>query len=234
MNEATQNKILEIVRHNYNNIAVDFNTTRKKQIWPILAELASAVRPRSRVLDVGCGNGRLLEVFSDKSIHYLGTDNSAELIESAQKNYPNYNFLVEDVLTLNRIKENNFDYIFSVAVLHHLPGKKLQVEALRQMAQKLASGGEIIISVWNLWSQAKYLKLIFGSYFKYLLTKNKLDWGDVLFFWKNTEGIKTSLRYYHAFSLSELKKISHQANLKIVKVMRDKFNYYIALKTLKL
>jgi len=229
MNKSTRDKILHIVKTNYSDIAGEFNATRQKYIWPGLNEFTSDLKTGSRVLDVGCGQGRLLEILADKKINYLGVDSSRELIELAQKNYSNYKFLVSDVLSLDRMAESDFDYVFSVAVLHHLPGKKLPIEALRQMAAKLAVDGRMIISVWNLWSQTKYLKLIILSYFKYLFSENKLDWGDILFFWKNSQGTQVSLRYYHAFSVWELKKISRRANLKIIKIVKDKFNYYLVL-----
>lgn len=229
MNQKTRDKILNIVKVNYADIASEFNTTRKKYIWPSLNDCSRDLRPGSRVLDVGCGNGRLIEVLEGKQVDYLGVDSSRGLIKLAQSNYPGYKFLVGDILHLDQIADNNFAYIFSIAVLHHLPGRKLQAEALKQMADKLAPGGQMIVSVWNLWSQSKYLKMIFSSYFKYLFSQNKLDFGDILFYWKNSKGTKLSLRYYHAFSLWGLKKISRQANLKIVKVVKDKFNFYLFL-----
>ncbi len=230
MNKKTQDRILNIVKVNYSDIAVEFNASRKKYIWPSLNDFSRRVKVGSRVLDVGCGNGRLIEVLEDKKVDYLGVDSSRSLVKLAQANYPDYRFLVEDVLTLDRLPENGFDYVFSVAVLHHLPGKKLQVEALSQMANKLSPEGELIVSVWNLWSQAKYLKLIFSSYFKHLFSKDRLNFGDILFFWKNSSGTKVSLRYYHAFTIPELKKISRKADLKIEKIVKDKFNYYLFLK----
>ncbi|MEI7620555.1 MAG: class I SAM-dependent methyltransferase [Candidatus Falkowbacteria bacterium] len=229
MNKKTQDKILNIVKVNYSDIATEFNTTRKKFIWSSLNDFSREIKPGSRVLDVGCGNGRLIEVLEDKQINYLGVDNSRGLIKLAGENYPNYKFLVSDILSLNQFADKNFDYIFSIAVLHHLPGQKLQIEGLKQMADKLAPRGRIIISVWSLWFQPKYLKLIISSYFKHLFSNNKLDFGDILFFWKNSKGTKVSLRYYHAFTVCELKKISRKANLKIVKIIKDKFNYYLVL-----
>jgi len=230
MKQKTRDKILNIVKLNYADIANEFNTTRKKYIWPSLNDFARMVRPDARVLDVGCGNGRLMEVLEDKKVDYLGVDSSRGLIKLAQSNYPQQQFLVGDILQLDQIEAKNFDYVFSIAVLHHLPGRKLQTEALKQMADKLTPQGEMIISVWNLWSQGKYLKLIFVTYLKYLFSKSRLDFGDILFFWKNSHGTKLSLRYYHAFSLRELKKISRRANLKIVKTVKDKFNYYLVLR----
>lgn len=229
MNQKTQAKILNIVKVNYADIAVEFNTTRKKYIWPSLNDFSRAVKPGSRVLDVGCGNGRLIEVLDDKQVDYLGVDSSRDLIRLAQKNYPEHNFIVGDILHLDQIEASAFNYIFSIAVLHHLPGQNLQVQGLKQMADKLAPGGQMIVSVWNLWSQPKYLKLIFGSYLKYLFSKNKLDFGDILFFWKNSKGNKVSLRYYHAFSTRGLKKISRQADLKVIKIIKDKYNFYLFL-----
>jgi SAM-dependent methyltransferase len=229
MNQATQTKIQEIVKANYADIAGEFDVTRKKVVWPQLLDLVSDLPAGARVLDVGCGNGRFLEALNGKQIDYLGVDNSSQLIKLAQRNYPDRRFLDGDVLALDQLADSNFDYVFSIAVLHHLPGKKLQREALEQMAQKLAPTGRLVISVWNLWSQPKYRKLILASYFKYLFTSQRLDWGDILFFWKNSRGVKVSERYYHAFSPRQLKKISHEANLKIVQVIKDKFNYYLVL-----
>jgi len=230
MNQKTRDKILHIVQANYADIAAEFDATRKKIIWPGLNDFFRDLKPGSRVLDVGCGNGRLIEVLEDKQVDYLGVDNSRELIDLARKNYPDYKFLTGNILNLDRIPDSNFDYVFSIAVLHHLPGKKLQIEALKQMANKLTSDGRMIISVWNLWSRTKYLKLIIASYFKYLFSGQRLNWGDILFFWKNSKGAKVSLRYYHAFSVRELKKISRKANLKTMKIVSDKFNYYLVLR----
>ena len=160
MNKKMQNKLLNIVKKNYNEIASKFRQTRQKLIWPELTNLAQDIKDNDNILDAGCGNGRLLEIFKNKKINYLGVDSSKGLISEAQKNWPNYNFQVGDILELDKLKQTNFDYVFCVAVLHHLPGQDLQVEALRQIKNKIKPDGKIILTVWNLWSQKKYRKLI--------------------------------------------------------------------------
>ena len=160
MNKKMQNKLLNIVKKNYNEIASKFSQTRQKLIWPELTNLAQDIKDNDNILDAGCGNGRLLEIFKNKKINYLGVDSSKGLISEAQKNWPNYNFQVGDILELDKLKQTNFDYVFCVAVLHHLPGQDLQVEALRQIKNKIKPDGKIILTVWNLWSQKKYRKLI--------------------------------------------------------------------------
>jgi hypothetical protein len=57
--------------------------------------------------------------------------------------------------------------------------------------------------------------------------RNQMDFGDVLFDWKR--GGMTSKRYYHAFRRCELKKLVKKAGLKIEKIFRDRFNYYLVL-----
>jgi len=232
MDIETQKKLLELVKKNYEEIADKFNETRKKHLeplWSELVNLARQIKDDSKVLDVGCGNGRLLEAFKDKEVKYLGVDSSEKLIELARSRFPKFQFTVGDILELGKIPEINFNFVFCVAVLHHLPGTDLRVAALKQLKNKIISDGKIIITVWNLWSQIKFRKLIFKFLLLKLIKKNKMDLGDLLFDWKNSAGQAVSQRYYHAFTKRELKKISKQAGLKIERLYQDKYNYYAVL-----
>lgn len=230
MDKQTQQCLLDIVKRNYEEIAPDFDTTRKKFLWPELLELTKSVKDGNKILDVGCGNGRLIEAFKNKKINYLGVDNSKKLIEAAKNNFsPNYEFKEGDILELDKLPEKDFDYIFSIAVLHHLPDKDLRVQALSQMKNKLGENGKIILTVWNLWTQKKFRRLIFKFGLLKIIGKSKMDCGDVLFDWKNNKGEKISQRYYHAFTKRELKSLAVGAGLKIEKLYHDKFNYYLVL-----
>lgn len=243
MDKQTQENLLDIVKRNYEEIAPDFDITRKKYLWPELIKLAGMVKDGDRVLDVGCGNGRLLSAFADKKIEYVGVDNSEKLIEAARENLDsrlrgndknkagarNDKFLVADILELDKLSEKDFDYIFCIAVLHHLPGEDLRLKALEQMKNKIKPGGKIILTVWNLWSQKKFGWLIYKYVWLRLIGLNKMDCNDILFDWKNNQGEKISRRYYHAFTKNGLKKSADGAELKIEKLYKDRYNYYVIL-----
>ena len=244
MDKQTQKKLLELVRRNYEEIAADFDLTRKKYLWPELLKLTEQAKDGDRVLDVGCGNGRLVRAFGEKKISYWGVDSSEKLVEAARKNLDSrlpseilgtgrgndkeeYKFQVADILELDKLPEKDFNYVFCVAVLHHLPGDEPRIKALKQMKNKLADGGKIIITVWNLWSRLKFRKLILKYGLLKLIGKSKLDRGDILFDWKNNQGEPLSRRYYHAFSQAELGKTAEKAGLKLEKLYHDKYNYYL-------
>lgn len=230
MNKRTQKELLDIVQKNYERIASGFSETRQKRLWPELLGLFKKVKNEDSLLDVGCGNGRLLEAFLDKNIEYLGVDPSQELIAEAQKRHPDCKFVLGDILNLGKIKEHSFDYVASIAVLHHLPSKELRINALKQLRNKIKPEGEIILTVWNFWSQKKYRKLIFKFFLLKLLKKNKMDFGDILFDWKKDKDKFLSKRYYHAFTSGELRSIINKAGLYIKKLYKDKYNYYLVLK----
>lgn len=253
MNKQTQKELLDIVKKNYREIARHFSETREKHLWPALLELAKMVPNKSKILDVGCGNGRLVKAFADKEISYLGVDNSRDLIEQAKLKYvsekifsddkvklkiksSDIDFKIADILDLGSIGDLNFDFVFSIAVLQHIPGRNLQIQALRQMKNKIKKNGKIILSVWNMWSLEwevrgkSFRRQIFRFFLLRLIGKNKMDFGDVIFDWKNKEGEKVSRRYYHAFRKRELKKIIKKSGLHIEKIYKDKYNYYAILK----
>ena len=66
MKLASVQHLRQLVKDNYEAIAADFDVTRRKKIWPKLAELSELVEGKSRVLDLGCGNGRLFEELKNK------------------------------------------------------------------------------------------------------------------------------------------------------------------------
>ncbi len=230
MNKKTQKEILDIVKKNYSEIAEHYSETRKKWLWPELIDLTKDIFANARVLDVGCGSGKLLKVLQEKKIYYLGIDSCVELLKQAKEQFPDYKFSKGDILNLGAINELNFDYIFCIAVLQHIPGKDLQIKALKQLKNKLSKNGKIILSVWNLWNQKKYRKLIWKFQLLKLINKNKMDFGDILFDWKNPQGENISQRYYHAFCLFELKRIIKKSGLKIEKIYKDKYNIYAIIK----
>jgi len=229
MKTDEQNRLLKIVRDNYQEIAGQFNVTRKKHGWPELEELTKNIESGDNILDVGCGNGRLLDVLVGKKINYLGVDNSQKLIEIAKKNYPNFNFLVADILELTKVINKKFDYIILVAVFHHLPGQELRLKAFSQLKQLLSEDGQIIFSVWRLWNKLKYRKYLIKTVWQKIIGKSQLEVGDILFPWKNSRGEIVSERYYHAFTKRELKQLLNKAGFKNFKLYSDKYNYWVVI-----
>jgi tRNA (uracil-5-)-methyltransferase TRM9 len=228
MNKDTQKELLRIVRRNYEDEARTFDETREKPIWPPLLGMLKQVEPGARVLDVGCGNGRLLKILAEQNVKYIGVDQSESLINICQEKYPEYKFAVEDILNLGELSEYDFDYVFCIAVLHHLPGKDLRLQALRQLKNKIKSGGKIVLTVWNMWPQEKYRRMIYKFALLKLAGKNKMDWNDVLFDWRAPGGMM-SKRYYHVFYQRELVKLAKKSGLKVEKIVKDGFNYYLVL-----
>ncbi len=235
MKKETEKNLLKIVKENYEKIARQFSETRKKEIWPELKKLCKDIPENSAILDLGCGNGRLIEAF-EKKINYLGIDQSESLVNLAKERYPNHSFIVGDALNLNQInfKENysanKFDYIFSIAVLQHIPSEKRRIELAKSLKNFLQPQGKIIISVWNMWETKKFRKIIFKTFILKLLRKNELDFGDVIFDWKDSSGLGVSKRYYHAFTKRELKAIFSKSGYNIESIYKDKFNYYLICK----
>jgi len=236
MNRQTQKDLQNIVKKNYKEVAEHYSETRKKVLWPELAAIIAGIEPGKRIMDVGCGSAKILQGLIEKNIEYLGIDPSKELIEIAKKEWgenKKQRFMIGDILNLGKINEYEFDYVFCIAVLQHIPSEKLRVQALRQLRNKIKNDGKIILSNWNMWSEAfvkkGFRRLIFKFWLLKFIGKNKMDFGDILFDWKNPQGESVSKRYYHAFTLRELKKLAKKAGLNVDKVVIDTHNYYLIL-----
>jgi len=215
MEQLFAEKILANNKKIYNLLAEEFSATRN-QNWPEVNKLIKYVKKGDKILDLGCGNGRLYKILKNNGVEYTGIDISKKLIEIARKNYPKARFIVADALNLP-FKEKEFDLVFAIALLHHIPTENLQLRVLKNCFKILKKNGLIILTVWNLIQPRLLLKYKICPFSKdvYVPWKSKILQSP-----RGDGGAKTSKilkRYYHVFTKGELKQIVKKAGFKIIK-----------------
>jgi len=182
------------------------------------------IKDGDRVLDLGCGNGRLVDLLAVKKIKYIGVDNSRGLIKQAKEYHPKEKFKVKDALKLGY--KNEFDVIITSAVLNHMPDNESRRLFLKNVYQALKPGGYFMMSNWNMWNTERkkniqnFLiekdKLSDNAFYqKYKIKKTELQPGDVM-----TEWGQGDVLYYYAFIPLELKDLLQKSKFKVLK------NYY--------
>jgi len=199
--------LLKKTKDDYNLIADDFSRTRSFA-WEELRPLAQHTIPGEKILDLGCGNGRLLQIFKGMNIEYFGVDSSEKLIKIAKEKYPKKKFQVADALNLP-FPGNFFDKIYSIAVLHHIPSTEFRFQFLKEARRVLKPEGLLILTVWNLWQRQNW-KLLLKFNLSKLSGKSKLDFNDVFVTWR-----KTIKRYIHCFTLKELSSFTEKIGFQI-------------------
>lgn len=114
------------------------------------AELRDYLNSKKRILDAGCGNGRVTALLRTQTnpgdTEIIGIDLTAA--DVAQKNladYENVRIYKKDLLE-NLLDLGKFDFIYCQEVLHHTenPGR-----AFNNLVQVLEKGGEIAIYVYK-------------------------------------------------------------------------------------
>jgi trans-aconitate 2-methyltransferase len=103
-----------------------------------LIELLSP-QPGERILDLGCGTGQLTQQIAMAHAQVTGIDRSPTMIETAQHNYPDLEFLVADAQNFQ--VDRPFDAVFSNAVLHWIPNPD---SVIYSVYQALKIGGRFV------------------------------------------------------------------------------------------
>jgi trans-aconitate methyltransferase len=103
-----------------------------------LVELC-APRAGERILDLGCGSGKLTQVLAASGASVLGVDASPEMLAEARATYPGLEFALERGEALPYDAE--FDAVFSNAALHWMPRAE---EVALGMARSLRPGGRLV------------------------------------------------------------------------------------------
>lgn len=201
MKASLAQKLRESVRDSYAAIAEEFDRTRQFP-WEEFRHFAAYTKHGSRVLDLGCGNGRFYKAIEDRKPDYLGVDNSLELIHHARANFPSARFEYMDMMELN-LPDNSFEAVFAIASLHHIPGRKNRKKVVQGVHSVLKPGGVFVLTVWNLF-QPRYLPNLLRAFGSWILHFGfKYAWNDIWVGW----GKQPIKRYYHAFTPRELRAL---------------------------
>lgn len=200
MKESTAKQLLKKVEKDYASIFDEFSDTRN-HLWPEFSFFKKYLKSGQKIIDLGCGNGRLYELVKGlQGVDYVGIDNNKKFVQIAQKKYTRANFVVGNLLDIP--SGSQADIIFAIASFHHLPSKSLRIKSIQEMKKHLKDDGIIILTNWNLF-QKRYRRFIFKSLYNFIVRLGKYDWNDTFIPWSKS-GVK---RYYHAFTPRELKNL---------------------------
>lgn len=102
------------------------------------------VPPASRVLDAGCGPGRIGAALHDRGHTVVGVDVDPVLIEAARADHPGPRWEVADLSTLELPNEEPFDIAVMAGNVLVFVAPGTEVEVLRHVAAQVRPGGRII------------------------------------------------------------------------------------------
>lgn len=202
--------LLEDVRKSYDLGAESFSLARK-QNWEQMAFLFKNIKKDEKVLDIGCGNGRLFEIFKSKNAEYTGIDNSEKLVNIAKNKYREADFKMGSGVNLP-FKDEEFDKVYSISVLHHIPSEEFRQQFLEEARRVLKKKERLTITVWDIWKRKNIRKIIFKFSILRIFKKSKLDLFDIMKPWHGGKEY-----YFHCFTMFELKKLVKNSGFKIIK-----------------
>ncbi|MDB5337988.1 MAG: hypothetical protein JWN70_3607 [Planctomycetaceae bacterium] len=102
-----------------------------------------------RVLDLGCGAGRLATYLRPLVEKYVGLDVSAHMVKYCQQAFPTLDFVQGDMRSLTPFDDGAFDTVFAVANLFDAVTHEERRRVLAEVRRVLAPGGLLIFSAHN-------------------------------------------------------------------------------------
>jgi SAM-dependent methyltransferase len=110
--------------------------------------LLTAVPPRSRVLELGCGCGRETAFLHSRGFDVTATDGSREMLDQAAHLFPELEGRLQHLVLPTRFPfpDFSFDNILALAVLMHLDPEAIKL-TFSEIRRVLKPGGKLLLSV---------------------------------------------------------------------------------------
>ncbi|MDH5806138.1 MAG: class I SAM-dependent methyltransferase [Candidatus Methanomethylicaceae archaeon] len=200
----------------FDDIAEDFDRTRKR-VWKSIEDAAPF--NESIILDLGAGNGRNSKYMVNKGAkQIIAVDISINMLNKLLLNLNEKEKEIIDIIRCDALylpfKSLIFDKVVFIATIHHIPTKEARIKSLEEVYRVLKKNGLLLITAWSRF-QFRFLRKIPTMIKMYL---KGYEFGDIFVPWKN------KMRFYHLFTLRELKSLVKKVGFIIEKAYGEKVN----------
>jgi SAM-dependent methyltransferase len=192
----------------FDEIAGEFDASRTRP-WPETLLFASMLPHASRVLDLGCGNGRNWAALADRGHTIVSLDASRGLLGRAAAKFGTRTLVRGDAVRLP-FRTSMLDAVHCVAAIHHLPSEGERRQTVEEVVRVLRPRGLVLLSVWAL-DQPRF---------------EGLREADVDVPWRRTDG-RVVPRFYHLFRADELARLASSAGLAVDRAWREGDNHVV-------
>jgi ubiquinone/menaquinone biosynthesis C-methylase UbiE len=114
--------------------------------------LPSANLSNQRMLEIGCGVGRLAKGFSEIFQNYVGIDVSEGMVNIAReklKDVNNAKFYANNGIDIDMVENETIDFVFEGFVFQHIPQKDIVENYCKEVFRVLKKGGHFMAYFWK-------------------------------------------------------------------------------------
>lgn len=157
---------------------------------------SNQIPKQMKVLEIGCGIGRILIPMSEVFGEAIGIDIAPEMVRIGKEKtakIPNCKILECTGIDLSLFSDNYFDFCYSFIVFQHIPEKKIVEKYIQEVSRILKS----------------------GCFFRFQVRGTVSDKPKEITTW---DGVQ--------FSSNEIHKIAKENNFEIIEEGNDKEEYY--------
>ncbi len=212
----------------FDRIAREFDLARDRP-WEFVVDWLRGLEcPAGPLLDLGCGNGRHMELAGSMGYECVGVDASARMLATARRRLGPAARLVRGDARALPLDHMAAAVVLCVAVLHHVREGRDRSRAVLELARAMRPGGHALISVWALddpgvAARARARPEAAGG------GGGAGDGCDLLVPWGASPGGPVD-RYYRAIGAGELAALCGGAGLEVVWVGERGANHVVSVR----
>ncbi len=188
-----------LLRDSYKKISAKYLIFKRRPWYalkPLISKLHAFCPNASSVLDAGAGNGRNLAYFPNATVK-TALDPIEQLVKHS------VSFDGNPVLgssTNLPFRNQSFDVVLSIAVIHHFRSKSTAKLVLKELLNMLRNEGVLLITVWRRDRPGRIGNVIRG-----IIEGKCVDEEYVP--WKDSKGNIIAKRYYHYYTRKEFLRL---------------------------
>jgi len=165
---------------------------------------------KGHLLELGCGEGRGIEILDSKCESYTAVDKMKSVIERLNKDYPKHTFIHSTIPPFKDIESNKYSTVAAFQVIEHIKNDR---SFLQEIYRVLKPGGKALITTPNIkksltrnpWHireyEAEELQELGGEIFDYAEIKGITGSEKVWRYYKQNKASVEKITRYDVFNL---------------------------------